>query len=404
MENKLNEDNIIKDNSEKNNDNSKENPLLANTEKNINNNKDNNILDNITKNMKKTSSNNDLEDEGKEAEITGQILFRRIMGKKLCSVTLLNEEQNLIIGASMHDPEIIPKLKIGDMITIKGRIYYHKNNPQNKNIQAETVKLLGKGPGAEKINEKRKYFIENKRTLTNYDALCTYVKKGQKCQNKDCKFRHEITKEEEETIKLNMLKKKRAYNDAHEGDPLNVEDKFNKSLRNSEFAAFLVEKFGLENIKKGFVLDIAGGKGLISYFLSINYGIKCKIVDPRGATLPKPKKKELKKKKIVIEEERKMFTLDTCDELIKGCSLIIGMHPDEATVDIVDVALTKKINFAVVPCCVFHNKFPDRKLKNGKDVVEYPDIIQFILEKDDSLKIDFLNIKGRNKVIYKKFE
>ena len=371
-----------------------------------NNNKidENNISDNLDKNMKKISSNNDLEDEGKETEITGQILFRRIMGKKLCSVTLLNEEQNIIIGASIHDSEIIPKLKIGDMIYIKGRIYFHKNNPQNKNVQAEIIKLLGKGPGAEKINEKRKYFIDNKNNLTNYDALCTFVKKGQKCNNPNCKFRHEVKKEEEETIKINLLRKKRAYDNAHEGDPLNVDDKYNKSLRNSEFANFLVEKFGLENIKKGFVLDIAGGKGLISYFLTIKYGIKCKIVDPRGATLPKSKRKDLKKKKIVIEEIRKMFTLNTCNELIDGCSLIIGMHPDEATVDIVDVALSKKINFAVVPCCVFHNKFPDRKLKNGKDVVEYPDIIQFILEKDDSLKTDFLNIKGRNKIIYKKFE
>ena len=392
MENKPNDENKITEKSKEN------------IEKNENQIKENNISEIINNNMKKISSNNDLEDEGKETEVEGQILFRRIMGKKLCSVTILNEQQNIIIGASIHDPEIIPKLKIGDMINIKGKIYYHKNNPQNKNIQAVIVKILGKGPGAEKINEKRKYFIENKNTLTNYDALCSSVKKGQKCQNKNCKFRHEIKKEEEDTIKNNMLKKKRAYNEAHEGDPLNIEDKYNKSLRNSEFANFLVEKFGLDNIKKGFVLDIAGGKGLISYFLTTNFGIKCKIVDPRGATLPKPKIKELKKKNIKIEEERKMFTLETCDELIKGCSLIIGMHPDEATVDIVDVALAKKINFAVVPCCVFHNKFPDRKLKNGKDVVEYPDIIQFILEKDDSLKIDFLNIKGRNKVIYKKFE
>ena len=158
-----------------------------------------------------------------------------------------------------------------------------------------------------------------------------------------------------------MLKKKRAYDDAHEGDPLNIDEKYNKSLRNSEFANFLVDKFGLENIKKGFVLDIAGGKGLVSFFLTTLYGIRCKIIDPRGASLPKSRRKELKKKKIQIEEDRKMFTLDTCDELIKGCSLIVGMHPDEATVDIVDVALAKKINFAVVPCCVFHNKFPDRK-------------------------------------------
>ena len=387
MENNTNHENII-------NENTSDNNTI----------KENNTSDNINQNMKKISSNNDLEDEGKEADITGQILFRRVMGKKLCSVTLLNEEQNIIIGASLHDPEIIPKLKIGDMINIKGRIYFHKNNPKNKNIQVETVKLLGKGPGADKINEKRKYFIDNKNTLTNYDALCTYIKRGQKCPNKDCKFRHELKKEEEETLKANILKKKRAYDDAHEGDPLNIDDKYNKSLRNSEFANFLVDKFGLENIKKGFVLDIAGGKGLVSFFLTTLYGIRCKIIDPRGASLPKSRRKELKKKKIQIEEDRKMFTLDTCDELTKGCSLIIGMHPDEATVDIVDVALAKKINFAVVPCCVFHNKFPDRKLKSGKEVVEYPDIIQFILEKDSSLKIDFLNIKGRNKVIYKKFD
>ena len=364
----------------------------------------NNIQKDINMNMKKISSNNDLEDEGKDIDFTGQILFRRTMGKKLCSVTLANEKLDSVIGVSIHDPDIIPKLKVGDLLYVKGRVYYHKKNPQNKNIQAEIIKILGKGPDAEKINNKRMYFYENKNALTNYDALCSSVKRGRQCTNPNCKFRHEIKKEEEEIIKTNILRKKRALEIVHEGDPLNQEDKYNKSLRNSEFSDFLVKTFGLDNIKKGFVLDIAGGKGLISFFLTTKYDIKCKIVDPRGATLPKAKKKELKKKNIVIEEERKMFTLNTCDELIKGCSLIIGMHPDEATVDIVDVALNKKINFAVVPCCVFHNKFPERKLKNGKDVVEYLDLIQFILEKDDNLKIDFLNIKGRNKVIYKKFD
>ena len=327
------------------NQENQENKINENIEQNTNKISENITPVNMNNNLKKISSNNDLEDEGKYTEISGQILFRRIMGKKLCSITLLNEEENTIIGASIHDPEIIPKLKIGDMINIKGKIYFHKNNPKNKNVQAEIIKLLGKGPDAERINLKRKYFIDNKNTLTNYDALCTYVKKGQKCQNKECKFRHEIKKEEEEMIQNNLLKKKRAYYDAHEGDPLNIDDKYNKSLRNSEFANFLVEKFGLENIKKGFVLDIAGGKGLVSFFLTTKYGIKCKIIDPRGATLPKSKQKELKKKHIIIEEERKMFTLNTCDELIKGCSLIIGMHPDEATIDIVDVALAKKINF-----------------------------------------------------------
>ena len=93
-----------------------------------------------------------------------------------------------------------------------------------------------------------------------------------------------------------------------------------------------------------------------------------------------------------------MFKLDICEELIKGCSLINGIHPGEATIDTVDAVLNKKINFIVVPCCIFHNKFKERKSKNRKNVVEYPELIQFILKKDDKLKTDFLNIKGRNKV------
>jgi len=38
--------------------------------------------------------------------------------------------------------------------------------------------------------------------------------------------------------------------------------------------------------------------------------------------------------------------------------LILGLHPDEATDDIVDMALKFGKSFAVVPCCVFSTKFP----------------------------------------------
>ena len=129
-------------------------------------NEQNNIINkDINMNMKKISSNNDLEDEGKDIDFTGQILFKRTMGKKLCSVTLANEKLDSVIGVSIHDPDIIPKLKVGDLLYVKGRVYYHKKNPQNKNIQAEIIKILGKGPDAEKINNKRMYFYENKNAL-----------------------------------------------------------------------------------------------------------------------------------------------------------------------------------------------------------------------------------------------
>ena len=47
----------------------------------------------------------------------------------------------------------------------------------------------------------------------------------------------------------------------------------------------------------------------------------------------------------------------------------VGLHPDEATDAIVDVALQLNIPFAVVPCCVFPNSFAHvRSSNNGASV------------------------------------
>jgi hypothetical protein len=59
-------------------------------------------------------------------------------------------------------------------------------------------------------------------------------------------------------------------------------------------------------------------------------------------------------------------------KLVSNASLLIGMHPDQATEIIIDMALQFQRPFAVIPCCVFPREFPDRKTKEGKDVIEYP--------------------------------
>ena len=45
--------------------------------------------------------------------------------------------------------------------------------------------------------------------------------------------------------------------------------------------------------------------------------------------------------------------------------VIIGMHPDQATESIVDMALKYRKPFAVVPCCVFSHENPHRRLKDN---------------------------------------
>ena len=62
--------------------------------------------------------------------------------------------------------------------------------------------------------------------------------------------------------------------------------------------------------------------------------------------------------------------------------VIIGLHPDEATDDIIEMSMKYFKPFICVPCCVFPNKFPNRKLKSsGKTVRQHDELIEYIMEK-----------------------
>src|SRR3546814_9958832 len=52
-------------------------------------------------------------------------------------------------------------------------------------------------------------------------------------------------------------------------------------------------------------------------------------------------------------------------EILQTCSLIVGMHPDQAAEPIVDFAMANNKPFAVVPCCVYSSCFPKRVNENG---------------------------------------
>jgi len=120
--------------------------------------------------------------------------------------------------------------------------------------------------------------------------------------------------------------------------------------------------------------------------------------------------------------------------------LLLGLHPDQCTEDILDVALKYNLPFAIVPCCVFPDLFPSRKMlprkkgsENTNDTKEsthnesnvdaesnypnciqsegnhdanlvvrsYEDFLQYLMDKDDGLQMATLPFEGKNTVIYK---
>jgi hypothetical protein len=92
--------------------------------------------------------------------------------------------------------------------------------------------------------------------------------------------------------------------------------------------------------------------------------------------------------------------VDECSHLLRDTSVLVGLHPDQPTEDIVDAALQLNKPFAIVPCCVFPRLFPQRTLPNGSPVQSYEQYLEYLLLKDSRLRRYELPFEGRNVVIY----
>ena len=118
---------------------------------------------------------------------------------------------------------------------------------------------------------------------------------------------------------------------------------------------------------------------------------KSRVVTEQLATLEVPKegetlsKGETKKSACSSSTSTSTSTSEIVDhvvamEILQKAKLVLGMHPDQAAGPIVEYAVSHGIDFAVVPCCVYSDEFPKRKMKSGKRVTSYDDLCQYLEE------------------------
>jgi len=193
--------------------------------------------------------------------------------------------------------------------------------------------------------------------------------------------------------------------------------RLNNTKKANRFLKWILNHFPLEKMREGGgVIDVAGGQGRLSTALQLQYRVKSLIIDPRPYTIT-VKQGRFYNYQVEHPEEftsppeypKQMCILLTdefwdnteYEKIWKDSSLIVGLHPDEATERIVLFALKYKKPFAVVPCCVFPNKFPKRKNKEGAPVRRYHEFCQYLQELDPDIKRDTFKLPGRNTVIYK---
>jgi hypothetical protein len=142
-----------------------------------------------------------------------------------------------------------------------------------------------------------------------------------------------------------------------------------KRLRAAAFAAWLVQTYGRDALAAGDgVLDVAGGAGGVSFELHCKWRIPVTTVDPRPAHLSREQHAFLAAAGVdpgapgaLPRHEAMLFEARSWSRF-RGASLILGMHPDQATEPIVDAAAAFGVPFAVVPCCVFPTLFAARRV------------------------------------------
>ncbi|KAF8985743.1 hypothetical protein BGZ46_002122 [Entomortierella lignicola] len=334
-----------------------------------------------------------------------------------------------------------------------------------------SVSLIG-GPHIEPLPKSADQDVEA--VMVPWQDYCKFWINSQKCLKKDCRKRHP-TGNEFENAQARWVRERtqaRKERSVIQDDPHSISSKLPHSQRAFIFCRWLVEKFGKDHLNSGSgILDVAGGKGEISLFLTHMYGIRSTVVEPnirkdkpyRRRNLMDVIKRQLdieaggdgqffRKSKSpsaegsssdsindmdvgvglnqascqdpdAIKEHRKLkkFQQSQFDvprlcallddrfavehsSVLQSASILIGMHPDQATEPIVDMALKHGKPFAVVPCCVFAHENPQRRLLNGGEVNTTLEFVQYLMEKASSYDMcvskEFLPFDGMNIVVF----
>ena len=285
-----------------------------------------------------------------------------------------------------------------------------------------------------------------------------WVNQGACHKGDACRYAHGGDRAADAKKWIEDRKRRRRLLAAAEGDPHAAEDDplATKAHRASKFADWLVRTFGVEKLSEGSgVLDVAGGRGDVSWELHTVRGVPCTLVEPRARKLNRLQHKwlrrevggvrrsggaetatrERKHSDVAVSDEgedasrkesdvlcpqvRAEFGVDTWDAFAE-CSAVVGMHPDQATEGIMAFAKAHGKPFAIVPCCVFPALFPDRRVPAdepaedraedraesaplGKDagvpVTRLAQLVRY-LARETGGKVARLDFQGANSVVY----
>ena len=241
--------------------------------------------------------------------------------------------------------------------------------------------------------------------------ICKMWARGETCRHRRCPFRHHTSSaaEDRRVAKATAQRQTDVSANVHPDDPHSISEISTHGGRFIEFARWLLATFGATALRaRAGVVDVAGGRGGLSFELHCRLGIPCTLLEPRSVGLKSNQLRHLRK-----HPERGCYRhfrarLDASFEetsegraLLRDCSMLVGLHSDEATEALVAAAGRFGKPFAVVPCCVFPTVFSTRRRACGKLVRTYDDFCAWLSEQAEGSQIAFLPFAGRNRVVFR---
>ena len=289
---------------------------------------------------------------------------------------------------------------------------------------------------------------------------CKYwLNEGHCAKGAACPFAHHAAGSEALAAKAQWVRDRRAQRrklatDA--GDPhARSGGAQRKSQRAKQFAAFVSRSLGgPQTLNEGSgVLDVAGGRGAVAFELIESHGVRTTVIDPRPARLTKQQHKRVKARGGAKgsgvpdsisacltpqlwqapqpasggsgeaqeqEQEQGQGGIDPAIVArIRSCSAVVGMHPDQATDAIVDLACELGLPFALAPCCVFPRLFDHRRLPQddaespGGRVETREQLIRYLCHRADDAarrrghavppcEVTHLPFEGANAIVFRR--
>lgn len=105
-----------------------------------------------------------------------------------------------------------------------------------------------------------------------------------------------------------------------------------------------------------------------------------------------------------VEELSFEATLDAIRRVVHDSTLVVALHPDQATDAALDFALQRELPFAIVPCCVYAKEFGKRRLADGRRVTSPEQLVEYLRQRAASFGVDArvqtLPFPGKNVVVY----